>query len=196
MIRSNHKQAEPQRVNTGRAQGRILASKMPSKMTNKRRQAMKWKWRIKWWYISCPAWSRYLPRQPAGIGLYWCVSTIYGIAQQLVVNYQADSQKAKWRFLIHNKNTMIETQLQQLLEDLLNRLTTPFRKFALVNWIRGRNIYRLNIESEEPSLLIDDTARIFRSPEYHENIAWRKLPGDYKITVDADDYAKAGSKCD
>ena len=32
---------------------------------------------------------------PAGIGLYWCVSTIYGIAQQLVVNYQADSQKSK-----------------------------------------------------------------------------------------------------
>lgn len=36
---------------------------------------------------------------PAGMGLYWCVSTIYGIAQQLVVNYQADSQKSKVRVL-------------------------------------------------------------------------------------------------
>ena len=36
---------------------------------------------------------------PAGVGLYWSVSTLYGIAQQLVVNYQSDQGKAKVKVL-------------------------------------------------------------------------------------------------
>jgi membrane protein insertase Oxa1/YidC/SpoIIIJ len=36
---------------------------------------------------------------PAGVGLYWSVSTLYGIAQQLVVNYQSDQTKAKVKVL-------------------------------------------------------------------------------------------------
>ena len=31
---------------------------------------------------------------PAGVGIYWCVSTLYGIFQQLVVNYQSDRLKS------------------------------------------------------------------------------------------------------
>ncbi len=87
---------------------------------------------------------------------------------------------------------MIETQLQQLLEDLLNRLTTPFRKVRIESIESGEeNIYRLNIESEEPSLLIGRHGEnIFALQNIMKNIAWRKLPGDYKITVDVDDYRK------
>lgn len=36
---------------------------------------------------------------PAGVGLYWSVSTLYGIGQQLVVNRQSDQDKSKVRVL-------------------------------------------------------------------------------------------------
>ncbi len=36
---------------------------------------------------------------PAGVGLYWSVSTIYGIAQQIVVNRQVSAEKVKVRVL-------------------------------------------------------------------------------------------------
>ncbi len=32
---------------------------------------------------------------PSGIGLYWGISTLYGIGQQLVVNYQSDQKKSQ-----------------------------------------------------------------------------------------------------
>jgi YidC/Oxa1 family membrane protein insertase len=36
---------------------------------------------------------------PAGVGLYWSVSTTYGIVQQLVVNKQVDEEKVKIKVL-------------------------------------------------------------------------------------------------
>ena len=36
---------------------------------------------------------------PAGVGLYWSVSTTYGIVQQLVVNKQVDDEKVKVKVL-------------------------------------------------------------------------------------------------
>lgn len=36
---------------------------------------------------------------PAGVGIYWCVSTLYGIFQQLVVNYQSDRSKSAVRVI-------------------------------------------------------------------------------------------------
>ena len=36
---------------------------------------------------------------PAGVGLYWIVSTLYGIAQQFVVNYQSDQNSTKVKVL-------------------------------------------------------------------------------------------------
>jgi len=38
---------------------------------------------------------------PAGVGLYWVVSTLYGIGQQIVVNNKADKDKAKVRVIEH-----------------------------------------------------------------------------------------------
>lgn len=84
---------------------------------------------------------------------------------------------------------MIETHLQQLLEDLLNRLATPFRRIRIES--KEENTYRLNIESEEPSLLIGRHGEnIFALQNIMKNIAWKKFPGDYKITIDVDDYRK------
>jgi YidC/Oxa1 family membrane protein insertase len=40
---------------------------------------------------------------PAGVGLYWSVSTIYGIAQQIVVNKQVDDEKVKVKVLPDKK---------------------------------------------------------------------------------------------
>ena len=36
---------------------------------------------------------------PAGVGLYWSTSTLYGIAQQMVVNAKADKDKTKVRVI-------------------------------------------------------------------------------------------------
>ncbi len=39
---------------------------------------------------------------PAGVGLYWGVSTLYGIVQQIVVNRQSDKEKASVRVIDKN----------------------------------------------------------------------------------------------
>lgn len=36
---------------------------------------------------------------PAGVGIYWCTSTVYGIAQQLVVNKNAEKDNVKVRVI-------------------------------------------------------------------------------------------------
>lgn len=40
---------------------------------------------------------------PAGVGLYWSVSTLYGIGQQMVVNAKADKDKTKVRVIETHK---------------------------------------------------------------------------------------------
>lgn len=83
----------------------------------------------------------------------------------------------------------IETLLQELLEDLLNRLATPFRRIRIE--AKDDNNYRLNIESEEPSLLIGRHGEnIAALQNIVKNISWKQFPGDYKITIDVDDYRK------
>lgn len=42
---------------------------------------------------------------PAGVGLYWSVSTLYGIGQQLVVNAKADKDKTKVRVIETHHNS-------------------------------------------------------------------------------------------
>ena len=40
---------------------------------------------------------------PAGVGLYWIMSTVYGIAQQLIVNKQVEEEKTKVEVLSTKK---------------------------------------------------------------------------------------------
>ena len=82
----------------------------------------------------------------------------------------------------------METQLQEILEEILNRLSTPFRKIKID--FRD-DTYRINIESEEPSLLIGHHGEnIFALQNILKIIIWNQAPGDYKILLDVDDYRK------
>jgi spoIIIJ-associated protein len=83
---------------------------------------------------------------------------------------------------------MMETLLQETLEEMLNRLSTPFRKIRID---KKEDTYRINIESEEPSLLIGHHGEnIFALQNILKNIIWKKMPGEYKIMLDIDDYRK------
>jgi spoIIIJ-associated protein len=82
-----------------------------------------------------------------------------------------------------------ETIIQEKLEELLSRLSTPFRKIRIEK--RENNTFRANIESEEPSLLIGHHGEnIFALQNILKTIIWKKHPGEYNIVVDIDDYRK------
>jgi YidC/Oxa1 family membrane protein insertase len=53
---------------------------------------------------------------PAGVGLYWAFSTIYGIGQQYVINNQGSSQETKIRVINASKNQQKKEHYQQLNE--------------------------------------------------------------------------------
>lgn len=83
----------------------------------------------------------------------------------------------------------METQLQEIVEEILNRLSTPFRKVKIE---KMDDTYRVNIESEEPSLLIGHHGEnIFALQQVVKNIVWNKMPEETgKVVVDVDDYRK------
>lgn len=82
----------------------------------------------------------------------------------------------------------METMLQEMIEEILNRMSTPFRKIKID---KRDDTYRINIESEEPSLLIGHHGdNIFALQNLLKIMVWNKQPGEYKIVVDVDDYRK------
>lgn len=82
----------------------------------------------------------------------------------------------------------METLLQETVEEILNRISTPFRKIKID---KKDDTYRINIESEEPSLLIGHHGEnIFALQNLLKIIIWNKQPGEYKILLDVDDYRK------
>ena len=82
----------------------------------------------------------------------------------------------------------METILQETVEEILNRLNSPFRKVKID---KKDDTYRINIESEEPSLLIGHHGEnIFAMQNLLKIMIWNKQPGEYKILLDIDDYRK------
>lgn len=87
----------------------------------------------------------------------------------------------------------METILQQMVEEILHRMSTPFRKIKIE---KRDDTYRINIESEEPSLLIGHHGdNIFALQNLLKIMVWNKQPNEHaegaiKITVDVDDYRK------
>ena len=86
----------------------------------------------------------------------------------------------------------MESLLHDTIEAILNRIATPFRKIKID---KRDDTYRINIESEEPSLLIGHHGEnIFALQNLLKIIIWNKQPGDQnegiKILVDVDDYRK------
>ena len=83
----------------------------------------------------------------------------------------------------------MDTLIQETLEELLNRLSTPFRKIRVEK--RDENTYRANIESEEPSLLIGHHGEnIYALQNILRTIIFKKNPGEYNVILDVDDYRK------
>ena len=83
----------------------------------------------------------------------------------------------------------METLIQEIIEDLLNRLSTPFRKIRIEK--RDENTYRVNIESEEPSLLIGHHGEnISALQNIVKQVLWKKNDSNYNIVLDVDDYRK------
>jgi len=83
----------------------------------------------------------------------------------------------------------MDTLIVETLEELLNRLSTPFRKIRIEK--RDENTFRANIESEEPSLLIGHHGEnIYALQNILRTIIFKKNPGEYNVIVDVDDYRK------
>lgn len=83
----------------------------------------------------------------------------------------------------------MENLIQETLEELLSKLCTPFRKVRIEK--SDENTYRVNIESEEPSLLIGRHGEnIYAVQNLLRNILWNKTDEDFSLTVDIDDYRK------
>jgi spoIIIJ-associated protein len=83
----------------------------------------------------------------------------------------------------------MDTIIRETLEDILQRLSTPFRKIRIEK--KDDNTYRANIESEEPSLLIGHHGEnIFALQNILRTIVFKKQDGDYNVVIDVDDYRK------
>ncbi len=83
----------------------------------------------------------------------------------------------------------METMIQEILEELLARLSTPFRKIRIEK--RPDSGYRVNIESEEPSLLIGHHGEnITALQNILKSILWNKTDEDFSLVLDIDDYRK------
>ena len=80
--------------------------------------------------------------------------------------------------------------IQETIEQILTKLCTPFRKVRIEE--NGDSVYRVNIESEEPSLLIGHHGdNIFALQNILRTIMWSKKPEEkFNIVVDVDNYRK------
>ncbi len=83
----------------------------------------------------------------------------------------------------------MDTIIRETLEELLQRLSTPFRKIRIEK--KDDNTFRANIESEEPSLLIGHHGEnIYALQNILRTIIFKKQPGDFNVIIDVDDYRK------
>lgn len=84
----------------------------------------------------------------------------------------------------------MEIFIQETVEELLTKLSTPFRKVRLEK--RPDASYRVNIESEEPSLLIGHHGEnIHALQNLLRVILWNKHPEEnLNVILDVDNYRK------
>ena len=84
----------------------------------------------------------------------------------------------------------MELFIQETVEELLTKLCTPFRKIRLEK--KDDETFRINIESEEPSLLIGHHGEnIHALQNLLRVILWNKRPEEkVNVIVDIDNYRK------
>lgn len=84
----------------------------------------------------------------------------------------------------------IESVLKETLENLLIKLETPFDN-VIINKEKQNNsdLYRINIESEDPSMLIGFHGEtVYALQHLLKVLAWEKTKTEYNILVDVDNY--------
>jgi len=83
----------------------------------------------------------------------------------------------------------MDTLIQETVEEVLMKLCTPFRKVRLEK--PDDKTIRVNIESEEPSLLIGHHGEnIFALQNIIKTILYRKQDHDMNVVIDVDNYKK------
>lgn len=83
----------------------------------------------------------------------------------------------------------MDTVIQETIEEILNKLCTPFRKVRLEK--PDEKTIRVNIESEEPSLLIGHHGEnIYALQNIVKTIFYNKEDENFNIIVDVDNYRK------
>lgn len=87
----------------------------------------------------------------------------------------------------------MEDIIQEIMEEILSRLSTPFRKIRVEKL--DEKTWRVNIESEEPSLLIGYHGENIAALQHiAKTILWKKAEvggqEKYNVVVDVDDYRK------
>jgi spoIIIJ-associated protein len=83
----------------------------------------------------------------------------------------------------------MENLIHEVLETFLNKLNTPFSKIKIEK--NSQNLYKINIESDEPNLLIGHHGEnILALQHLVKLILWQQEKGDYNIFIDIDNYRK------
>ena len=153
---------------------------------------------------------------PAGVGIYWGASTIYGIIQQLIVNKGKKKIRTNRQRVISDDSRLIRNvwlksnafspfislvlklygyrrPFKETLLKILEHLGTKYSKIIITE--DEKDSYTVNIKSEEPSLLIG-----YHGTSRPCNIYWKFSPGkmrQWTIQYSArhDDYRKDRRQC-
>ena len=86
----------------------------------------------------------------------------------------------------------IEKAIKEILEHLLIRLEAPYEKVNIEKEKTEENeVYRVNIEAEDPSMLIGFHGETIYSLQHLLKVlAWKKTGSEFNIVLDVDDYRK------
>lgn len=84
----------------------------------------------------------------------------------------------------------IDKALKETLEQILVKLEAPFNEVLIEKEDQnGTDLYRLNIETEDPSMLIGFHGENIHSLQHLlKVIAWKKTKADFNILLDVDNY--------
>ncbi|MCD6109879.1 KH domain-containing protein [bacterium] len=83
-----------------------------------------------------------------------------------------------------------DTTLKEILEQMLIKLEVPFDKVIIKSEDQnGTDLYRINIETEDPSILIGFHGENIHSLQHLVKvIAWKQTQKDFNILLDVDNY--------
>ncbi|MBN1494168.1 KH domain-containing protein [Candidatus Peregrinibacteria bacterium] len=86
----------------------------------------------------------------------------------------------------------IEKVIQEILEQLLIKLEAPYEKVTVdKETALDSDIYKLNIEAEDPSMLIGFHGETIHALQHLlKIIAWKKTNSEFNIVLDVDNYKK------